>query len=105
MNFSKKKEYEVSDKSLICNPQSIVDFMYGFGKKFEYEITSVDASSEDRIFNFGFLYLKDGIQKNVVIEYSNYDAKLKFDFSTFRVEEIDFNNMFKEEENYIKQFI
>jgi hypothetical protein len=101
----KEKKFEVSEKSLIYNPQTVINFFYQFNNEFKYEIVGVDASSEGRTFKFRYLYYKDGIQKDAAIEFNSYDSELKYYLHTHHVDEVNFNRMFDEEIKFIQKYL
>ena len=104
-NYSKVKKFELSERCLLSNPQSIIDFMYGFHKNFSYEIIGVDTSSEDRTFVFQYLYYKNGVQRNVDIEFSSFEEKLKYTIYSNGINKLSFEEIYKNEINYINKFI
>lgn len=103
--FNKEEKFVIGDKTLIYNPQTIMNFIYDFGKQFEMEIISVDASSIERTFKIHYLYYKDNIQKDAIIEISDYDVEFKYFLETKGLDELSFRNNYKIQTEFIKGYL
>lgn len=105
MVFNKNKSFAIGNESKIYNPHSIMEFINKFYNQFEYEVASVDASANDRTFKFHLLYYKNNIQRDVIIEYSSYDAQFKYFIETKGIDELSFKMVFRDETEFIKELI
>ncbi len=103
--FNKKETFTIGDKSRIYNNQTIMDFIYDFGKQFNLEILNIEASSLERKFNIHYLYYKESIQKDTIIEISDYDATLKYMLETKGIDELSFRNNYKNQTEFIQKYL
>ena len=97
-------EISLENQEIIINPSSLWDFIYAFYKKFRYEISEVDAHSDNRYFKVGMIKYESSVGTfHTTIEFLGYESKL---IITYRDSgnEVYTRKMKHQEDIFIKEY-